>query len=112
MALFLEKSPASRVASESARAAESSGDLAKEPVGVEGVKTTFGRGGRLVLRASGRTIRRFLRGNLVRNSAVLMTGVMFWLLPPIKVRVPDFCSGMFQRMDSVKFSMVSLILLR
>lgn len=67
VAEFLEKSPINRLDAEFVHALRNSGDLAKEPESVLGVKVIFDRGGSEPRRLSGRTSWTVLSGKWLRR---------------------------------------------
>ena len=104
---FLERSPIMRESPEDSCALARSGDFAKEPDSVEGVKMKFDRGGSLDLRVSGRIVLTSLTGKFCDKYSEDLTALAkFWLLPPTTEIMPVFCSGIFQE-RSLKSSFLS-----
>ena len=94
---FLEKSPVSKLKSARLKASFSSSLWRKEPESVDGKKRKLSSGGSLFLRVSGKnTCTERIGFWLARASAVRISKLKFWLLPPKTLISPCFWSGIFQ----------------
>ena len=97
VAEFLERSPTKTEKSAESTNSFKSEDLSKEPESVAGRKVISGKGGTLFLRVFGRRMFNFFIGkDFDKYSEVWMTVEKLPEFPPTMLKVPVFCSGIFQ----------------